>query len=423
VGRILLVVLLLFLAAATYVGVRLYSVWNAIDDGPIFATPVPVTGTPEPTPPPLEPLNILLIGIDRRDGEEGVRNDVNIVVHVDLVEGFATMLSIPRDTLVNIPGYGYWKINAAYSFGEQDYRDAGGGPTLVKRTVEGFLGMRIHYYAEVNFHGFERIVDLLGGVTVDVPFPIVDNEYPTEDYGYTRLYIPAGLQHMNGRTALRYARSRHGNDDISRNQRQQQVLFALREKALSSDLLIELIIGSERMNELLQEFGDSFQTDIPKETLVRLAGQADKISENDIVGYALDWSCLSEISGTSDLQPSMPCVYDLRERMQTPPRLLKLREEGAYIEVRNGTWTPQLAGRTAEYLRRQGFSIVDILQDPNAGNYTHTLILDGDDHVYTRSLLADLLGVDSEYIYTGEEFTPTADIVIILGEDYELPEE
>ncbi len=422
VGRIVLVVVLLFVAAATYLGLRFYTIWNQLSNSTIFATPVPVTGTPEPTPEPLEPLNILLLGIDRRDGDESARNDVNIVVHVNPEKGFTSLLSIPRDTRVNIPGYGAWKINAAYSLGEY-YAEAGGGPVLAKRTVEDFLDMRIHYYAEVDFYGFERIVDLLGGITVDVPYPILDNEFPTEEYGYTRIYIPAGLQHMDGRTALRYARSRHADDDIGRNYRQQQVLLALREKALSSDLLAELLLGSQRMDEILREFGNSFRTDIPRDTLVRLARTAQKIDADDIAGYSLDWKCLSEASEGTDLIPDMVCVYALRDRLQIPPQFLRLQEEGATVEVRNGTWTPQLAGRTAEYLRRYGFTIVDVLQDPQAGNYTHTLVLDGGDHPYTRNLLVDLLNLNQEYVYTDQVFTSTADLVIILGEDYILPEE
>ena len=116
VGYVLLVVLLLLLAGAIYVAVQTYhriSSVVAILDRP-FATPVPVTGSPAPTPDPLEPMNILLLGIDRREGESGTRNDVNIVVHIDPVHRYATMLSIPRDIRVPIPGHYATKINAAY---------------------------------------------------------------------------------------------------------------------------------------------------------------------------------------------------------------------------------------------------------------------------------------------------------------------
>jgi len=427
-GFVVAILVALILAGLSFLAVQAYyRIYRPVKEAAqhIINTQPPVTGTPRPTPNVIkDPINILLLGVDRREDVKNSRSDVNIVVHVDPVHRFASMLSIPRDTRVLIPGHEYLKINAAYSLGEEFHADAGGGPVLAKQTVAAFLSMDIDYYAEVDFYGFERIVDLVGGITVDVPWPLLDNEYPTEDYGYTRIYIPAGLQHMDGRTALQYARSRHADSDLGRNRRQQQVLLAIRERVLRLDLLTDL----DRVDQLLQQMGDTFQTDMSLQTIYSLARLAPKI--DDIASYALGVDELTEISGTSDLDPCMPCVEELVRKMQMDPTTRQLQEEGARIEVRNGTSVEGLARNTADYLRQRGFNVVSIVNDDNAGHYTHTLILDNSDLPITRNLLVQLLRTQPAYAYVYPDYDflgvlppDAADIVIILGNDYQLPQE
>jgi LCP family protein required for cell wall assembly len=124
---------------------------------------------------------------------------------------------------------------------------------LAKATVRENFGIPIHYYAMVNFSGFEQIVDTIGGINLDVPRPLVDNKFPFLEFGATRVYIPGGLQHMGGHTALQYARSRHADSDIGRNSRQQQVLLAIREQGMGLNVLSHL-------TELAQELGDAVRT-------------------------------------------------------------------------------------------------------------------------------------------------------------------
>lgn len=175
----------------------------------------------------------MLLGVDTRaDPDEGARSDTLIVASINPAQGWVSMLSIPRDTMTQVPGRGESKINTAYSYGhanavalygEGTAPEAGGG-ALAAETVEGFLGIEIDYIAQIDFRGFERVINTLGGITVDVEQPLLDATYPTEDYGVERIYIPAGLQVMDGATALRYARSRHASSDFDRSRRQQQVL-------------------------------------------------------------------------------------------------------------------------------------------------------------------------------------------------------
>jgi LCP family protein required for cell wall assembly len=183
-----------------------------------------------------KPITVLLIGVDKRpDPDDGARSDTLILVRFNPQEHWASLLSIPRDSVVTIPGFGESKVNAAYSngysnaeaiYGAGTAPDAGGA-ALAAETLEQFLGITIDYTVQIDFHGFERTVDTLGGLLLDVQNPVLDGEYPTDDYGYQRVYIPAGLQIVDGHTALIYARTRHSSSDFERSKRQQQVLRAL----------------------------------------------------------------------------------------------------------------------------------------------------------------------------------------------------
>lgn len=222
-------------------------------------------------------VNILLLGIDPRPDEtEPPRSDTIIVVHIDPETETVTMMSIPRDVWVFIPGFQEDKINAAYPLGEANADIVpGGGPTLVAQTIEANFGIPIHYFATVDFDGFRTIVDTIGGIVIDVPAPVKDDQYPTETYGLTRVYFPTGLQKMDGETALRYARTRHGDNDVARGNRQQQVLQAIREQAISLGLIT-------RANELISEIGDAVRTDLNFNQMLALANLGRKIDTSAI---------------------------------------------------------------------------------------------------------------------------------------------
>jgi LCP family protein required for cell wall assembly len=176
-------------------------------------------------------LNVLILGLDHRPGETiPARTDTLILATFDPQQPQVALLSIPRDLWVDIPGHGPNRINTANYFG--DLTQPGYGPTLAVQTVQQNFGPTLHGYLELDFNGFVTLVDALGGIELDVPQTIIDENYPTPDYGVTTISIPAGPQHMDGATALIYARTRHADSDFGRGQRQQQVLRALVVKAL-----------------------------------------------------------------------------------------------------------------------------------------------------------------------------------------------
>jgi len=229
-------------------------------------------------------VNILLVGIDRRPGEAFVsRTDSMMVISVDPESESMSILSIPRDLYVQIPGYGQDRINTAVVYGsrEGDYLD---GAALAMQTVSSNLGIPVQHFIMVDFGAFVRIIDLLEGVDVQVPYDINDSLYPDMDYGYDPLFIPAGLQHFDGQTALKYARTRHADSDFNRAYRQQQVLFAARNKALTMGVG-EMIL---RAPSLYREVESGIRTDLSLEQLVRLAKTVSDIPSDNTQSRVLD---------------------------------------------------------------------------------------------------------------------------------------
>jgi LCP family protein required for cell wall assembly len=232
-----------------------------------------------------ERINVLVLGIDERTSQEGPwRTDTMLVLTVDPATKTAGMLSIPRDLWVSIPGFEENRINTAHFLG--DFREyPGGGPALAKKTTQRNLGIPIHYYVRINFVGFERVIDTIGGVDIHVDEEINDPRFPDDNYGYDPLYIPAGRNHMDGKLALRYARTRHGSSDFGRIKRQQQVIMAVRDRVMQFGLLPLLL---PRLPQLVDSMGDAIQTDMPIGELWALGQLAREIDRDDIKGRGID---------------------------------------------------------------------------------------------------------------------------------------
>jgi LCP family protein required for cell wall assembly len=261
-------------------------------DSPIpLATLDPAGPTPTliPTSEPWggsDRVNILLMGIDRRPGEPFVsRTDSMMIISIDPVGNRASILSVPRDLYVVIPGRGRDRINTAFVYGAAGNNPAGGA-ALSMQTVEYNLGVPINHYVLVDFSAVIQGVDTLGGIDVNVPFTINDPTYPDMYYGYDPLYIPAGLQHMDGTLALKYARTRHVDNDFGRAQRQQQVILAARDKALS--LGITGLLAKSSL--LYQQMEQGIRTDLSLDQIVSLAKTASEIPSENIQSAVLDYT-------------------------------------------------------------------------------------------------------------------------------------
>jgi LCP family protein required for cell wall assembly len=237
--------------------------------------------------PGTERIHVLLLGIDERENQTGPwRTDTMIVLTIDPAAHTAGLLSIPRDLWVTIPGLNQAnKINTAHFFGDAQHYP-GGGPALAMATVQATFDLPIQYYLRFNFNGFEKLIDLIGGIDIDVPRPINDALYPDSGFGYEPLHIDAGFQHMDGRLALKYARTRHGGaGDFDRMKRQQQVIMAVRDKVLQANMLPTLI---GQAGSLLQTLGDSIQTNLTLDQLIQLARLASQIDPHNIQSLAVE---------------------------------------------------------------------------------------------------------------------------------------
>ena len=242
---------------------------------PVVTVPPQQAVPPAPTFKPWRSnsrLNILLVGVDEQDG--GFRTDTIIVVSLDPLTHEVAMFSMPRDTyglpmppnsrLSALWGSSFnYKLNSLWAYSDR-YRDLfpGGGADALKQALGYAYGLDIQYYVLVNFSGFQNVVDALGGVTVNVPAPVVDDGYPGNngDGQHLRIYIPAGIQHMNGSQALTYARSRKGGiyyDDYNRSARQEQLLVALEQQANIGEV-------SAHLSELMDGLSATIHTDLPE---------------------------------------------------------------------------------------------------------------------------------------------------------------
>ena len=236
-----------------------------------------------------ERVNILLMGIDQRDGEKdkGYRTDTMIVLTIDPISHEAGLLSVPRDTWVEIPDYDYFdRINTANTIGDtKDY--PGGGSALARKAVERLLGVPIHYTARLNFTAFETLIDAIGGIEIDVNRDIYDPEYPTNNFGVETFRLSKGVQTLDGETALKYARTRHNleHGDFDRALHQQQVIMAVREKMKRPEVIASLIT---RGPDLIDRLSESIKTDMTLEQAQELMALALQIDRDKIRFAVLD---------------------------------------------------------------------------------------------------------------------------------------
>src|SRR6266496_2968090 len=206
-------------------------------------------------------ITVLIVGLDYRDylaNDGPPRSDTMILLTIDPLTKTAGMLSIPRDMWVNIPGFGYSRINTAYSSGEGS-KLPGGGPELARKTVEQFIGVPVQYYAQIDFSTFAQFIDRIGGIEI-----YNDENLRLDPVGVGKDKIKltcCGMRPLRGEVALAYARFRKDKEgDIARAKRQQKVILAIREKVLSPENFPVLIGKAQTFYE---QFSAGIRTNMP----------------------------------------------------------------------------------------------------------------------------------------------------------------
>ena len=347
------------------------------------------SGNPIPQWNGTDRLNILLIGADEQGG--GHRTDTMITVSIDPKSGEVVMFTLPRDTVDvpvppgaprNVWGATYSaKINSFLSSAAArpdafPGTKATRGYTGLKAILGNLYGLNIQYYVEVNFSGFEQVVDALGGVTVNVQVPVLDDNFPEPGAHRERLYVAAGMQHMTGSQALEYARSRESTSDFDRGARQQRLLVSLRQ---------QLDIGQalQNLDTLAAAIGQSVRTDIPREIVPQLLGLAAKVNTKSIRsviftppyyqtecmncpprGYILEPHVSLIRQAVADAFNVDPTIADTREA---------LAEEAAQLWVLNGSGRSGEAARLADYLNYLGMAATAPTQKPGISPATTTI--------------------------------------------------
>ncbi|GAA5528426.1 LCP family protein [Herpetosiphon gulosus] len=395
-----------------------------------------------------DPFNLLLIGVDLRENDTKARTDTIIVLHIDPTQKWASMVSIPRDSCAEIPGYDApgtcsQRINAAYELGYKEgiaqnmTIPSTQAMALTRDTVANMLNINIDYVAQVDFKGFRKIVDAVGGITIDVQRPLWDATYPTDDddYGVIRLFIPAGLQHMDGTTALRYARSRHQDADYGRSRRQQDVIRALIQTLKDKGLLDQI----DSLDNLAEQLKGSFYTDLPIDDLGNLralAGLGSDIANGRIKSVKWD---TSSVIGYMDESQYVP-IWDPASIAATVDQLLTSpipdtnspvdgssntpSDDNLSIEVINGAQISGLAGDVATHLENREYQLLN----PSTAStvYDTTKIIDFGNHKDLREQLAAELGISNRNIIVVSKTSPApeqpkgdAALVLLLGRDYD----
>ena len=383
-----------------------------------------------PTPQPWDGasrVSVLVMGLDYRDWEsnEGApRTDTMVLLSLDPLTRTAGVLSIPRDLWVNIPGFEPNRINVAYRLGEV-YQLPGGGAELAVKTVEGLLGLKIDYYALIDFYAFERFIDEIGGVKIEIAEKIKVDPIGDDN---TKVLKP-GVQVLPGSLALAYARARNTEGaDFDRARRQQQVMLGIRDRLLSQEALLGLIGKAPRLYE---EISAGVHTNLTLEEAIRLAWLARQIPEENIqmgvIGPPEYVNFGVAPDGQQVVKPVPGKIRMLRDEVFTAGGVVSpanegmdiqqlVQAEGAKLSVFNGAQTPGLATRTQDFLKSKGVNAIETGDAPEV--YLYTTVIDYTGNPYTLKFLVELMGIASNRIYHRFDPTSQVDVALYLGYDW-----
>ncbi|MCC7543656.1 LCP family protein [bacterium] len=374
-------------------------------------------------------VNILLLGVGDPGHEAAGLSDTNILVSVNTKENKVALTSIPRDTRVKIPGYGFAKINNANAYGDIP---------LAKQTVSNFLDEPIQYYIRTDFTGLKQAVDAVGGIEINNKDYLSDPEYPCDNNqwrscGFT---LKPGTYKADGALALKYARCRKGTcgDDFGRAARQQEVLSAIRSKAMSAGT----ILNPAKLTSLISAAGDNVQTDMSVGEIMRLNELTKDIPNDQFINVVLSLKengfLKSAPDGTSDLVPvdsTLAAIQTFEDNIFAWGPIWK---ENPSITIQNGTAAAGIGGKLQTKFEKDKYPIA-ISQVTNALNkdYSTTRLFDMSltdasstpkssnssaraSKPNTRSYLEGLLKVQASAPTPG--VNSSSDFVIIIGSDY-----
>lgn len=338
-------------------------------------------------------INILLLGMGGKKHDGGYLADTIMLVSLQPSTKKVAMISIPRDTAVPVEGKGWEKVNSINAYAEMEQEGSGG--VAMSQALSDLLQTPIDYYFRVDFEGFINIINELDGIDVMVENTLNDYQYPVmgredaADYysRYEHLYVEEGLQNMDGDLALKFARSRHAGgkegSDFARARRQQLVIMAAKEKALSAGNLLKPAM----ISNILEQFSEHVSTNLKVWEMIKLWDMFKDINKDDIANKVLDNGPNGLLvndrsaNGAYILKPKSndfaEIQYFVNNVFQNASEGVKgkVEEEQAKVEVRNGTWINGLASKTALDVEKEGFVVVRI-GNSSRQNFEKSVIYD-----------------------------------------------
>ena len=374
-------------------------------------------------------LNFLVVGTDNVEGTK--RSDAISVIHVNSDLTNIRALSIPRDTRVNIEGYGPSKLNHAYAYG---------GILLLRRTVSEFLSIPIDHYVVIDAAGLKQIIDEIGGVNIYVDEPMIYNDYA----GGLHIDFPKGRHQLNGKDLVKYIRFRNDSQgDIGRIKRQQQVI----EELFNQFFTIESIFRSPKLINL---FLSSFKTDMSFLQVTQWTNSFFKVKDSTNVSFFTVPGSVRIIDGVSYWRPNIVYLDSLitktfvdfkvtdksleprpiskkfvsKNQIKRVKQQLVLDQQQAIanndplvVEVLNGNGKVGIASSTARFLKAKNM-IVTRVDNSESFNYKNTLIVDWKGNLEKSMKLAKLLNIDPSNIVVYDRKEKPLDITLVLGKNW-----
>ncbi|MBL1134201.1 MAG: LCP family protein [Chloroflexi bacterium] len=398
-----------------------------VSNGTLVPTRMPLLVARDREGTEYELYNFLLLGKDSEsiDQADGVyRTDTMIIVSVNLTTQTVSMLSLPRDLLVYIPDWGMQRLNLAWGRGETvGWTDGGFG--LLRQTILYNFGIRIHYFAMIDFSGFKQVIDTLGGVTVAVDCSIQDykftGEYDENNEPIFEFYtLPVGVHHMDSITALFYARSRHSSSDFDRGRRQQQILRAIWAQGKQGSWVTDI-------PALYDQLTDVVETNIPLDVMIQLAPIALGLEPNQIENhfFRLGFETVSWTSPDgSNVQIPQLGIINTIQAFLTPPTENRLASEGSQVAIYDNSGL----GVQMDYVAADRLLWEGVLSQPMGegappaeyADHPDTILIDytGEDKGSILDTLVEILNIPPDNIIVQPDPNRTSDFAVYLTSNY-----
>lgn len=388
------------------------------------------SATPEPIPDPMpvidegdqDIVNILLIGAATNNPNNPGLTDSLMVVSVNRTAGAVSVVSIPRDLYVLLPGYTMQKINTAYFYGENNLGE-GGGFTLLLDAIRYNLGLNIDFYARVDFTGFADIIDTVGGISITVDCVIRDWKLKSPELdkqvaeNYEMFIMRVGRWHMDSELALWYVRSRKTSSDLDRGRRQQDVMRALWRKVRSSNLL-------ETLPKTWAALTASVTTNLTLADVVGMLPLAAQLDTSDLRYFTFHQkhevkNSLSP-AGQSVLLPQREAITDLLQLVVLPPSASQIKPQRPTVAVVNASGVPTLDLVAADRLELEGFRATVIEEDyVQPRDYNHIIDYSGATKGSPLGKLSKVLRVTDEGVEILPDSNRDYDYKVYVGAMYQ----